>query len=378
VECVAAGLPVTVVDQAPIPHPQAASNDRHRVVRALHPRDAALTRAGSRALRAWRALERRLRLRLLVAVGALHVLPPDEVPWHLELLGAGGMPAEALTPEQLADRYPMLRLPPGHAAILEAAAGVVLADLLLSRLGQWLGEQPGVRFRLGTPVTAIDPAGLVHLADGTSLGARRVVVATGPFTRDLLAPALARRLTLYRQSTLYCRPWGSLHAWSATPAMPTLGSAQGAWLVPPVNGTPLRLSAHGACREVGTMSSDETPPFWKERLCELFASLLAGFHPGVVAGARDGYYLADALHGGPLLLTLGAGTVWCYAACGGSSFKFAPLIAAALARRAAGSEPEPTGIDAVDDPEAGDDLVLAGHPIGRGSHETAGTGSRPA
>jgi glycine/D-amino acid oxidase-like deaminating enzyme len=48
-----------------------------------------------------------------------------------------------------------------------------------------------------------------------------------------------------------------------------------------------------------------------------------------------------------MLVALG-GAVIAYAACGGSSFKFAPLIARSLAQRVAGLTPEPTGLPALD------------------------------
>jgi hypothetical protein len=45
-----------------------------------------------------------------------------------------------------------------------------------------------------------------------------------------------------------------------------------------------------------------------------------------------------------------AGQVAAYAACGGGSFKFAPLIAGALTARLTGGEAAPTGLPAIDSP----------------------------
>src|SRR2546430_2567241 len=140
IECVHGGSRVTVLEQGDIPYAWAASHDRHRVIRALHRGDAALTRAATVAYRHWAEFERR----------------------------------------------------PGD----------------------------------------------------------RVVLASGPWSRTLVPGAVRTGLTLYRQSTLSCTPWGPRGSWAATPAIPELGTPQGAWLVPPVAGTPLRLSAHSACRAV--------------------------------------------------------------------------------------------------------------------------------
>jgi glycine/D-amino acid oxidase-like deaminating enzyme len=78
--------------------------------------------------------------------------------------------------------------------------------------------------------------------------------------------------------------------------------------------------------------------------------LLTDFDPAAVIGATDGYYLTEAASGGPLLADLGGGVTWAYAACGGMSFKFAPLIARALADRAVGRPPRSTGLELIDRP----------------------------
>ena len=44
------------------------------------------------------------------------------------------------------------------------------------------------------------------------------------------------------------------------------------------------------------------------------------------------------------------GAGYAYAACGGTSFKFAPLIARSLADRLGGRSPEPIGVGALDGP----------------------------
>jgi glycine/D-amino acid oxidase-like deaminating enzyme len=189
----------------------------------------------------------------------------------------------------------------------------------------------------------------VRLADGTVLGGDRVVVAAGPWSRELLPAGLSGDLTLYRQTMLsYTPPAGP--AWARTPAILGLGAGHDAWLMPPVAGTPARLSAASACRAVPEMTDRAAPGEWRDHLIRRFGALLADFDPAAVTGAADGYYLADTAGGGPLLAGLGDGTVWAYAACGGMSFKLAPLIARALADRAVGRPPRPAGLDSIDRP----------------------------
>jgi hypothetical protein len=135
--------------------------------------------------------------------------------------------------------------------------------------------------------------------------------------------------------------------------------------MPPVAGTPARLSAASACRAVPEMTDRATPDRWRDHLIEQFSTLLVDFDPAAVLAATDGYYLADPALGTPLLVTLGGGAVLAYAACGGMSFKFAPLVARALADRALGRTPRRTGLDSVDRPRqfaAGDTVAAAAEP----------------
>jgi glycine/D-amino acid oxidase-like deaminating enzyme len=220
---------------------------------------------------------------------------------------------------------------------------------VLAALARWLRERSAASLHPHRRVAAIGGAGAVRCADGTVLAGDRVVVAAGPWSRDLLPAALRSDLTLYRQSMLSYQPAPSRQAWAGTPAIPALGTAGGAWLMPPVADTPVRLSAASACRAVPEMTDRATPERWRDHLIGQFSGLLADFDPACVVGAADGYYLA-APPGGPLLASLGEGTVWAYAACGGMSFKFAPLVARALADRALGRPPRRTGLDQVDRP----------------------------
>jgi sarcosine oxidase len=344
VECVLAGADVTLVDQGDIPHVHGASYDRHRIVRALHPGNAPATRAAVAARRGWIDLERRLRARFYHGVDALTVLPPDEIAASLHLMSTAGAPARSLSPDELAVRHGHIRFPAGMAAILETGAGVVLADRALATIIGWLRSSAGVRVCRRRRVVGVDgDAGAVRLADGALLYGDRIVVAAGPWSRDMLPAEVAAGLTLYRQSMLYCQVPGRLRdAWATTPVIPALGNAEGAWLVPPVEGTPLKVSAASACRAVSTLTDHHTPDRWHDHLVDLFTGLLGGFQSGWVVASRDCYYLAQTSTGGPMLTALGDGNAWAYAACGGSSFKFAPLLARLLTQRVIGADPVPT------------------------------------
>lgn len=357
IECVrAAGVDaVDLVDAGPIPSPSATSNDRLRVVRALHRGEPALTRAAAQAHAGWMDVEDHVGSRFYHPAGALTAMPVQDAAAELAVLTAAGAKAWTLSPEELAGRYPRIRFPDGTGAVLEATAGVVLADHALVALAGWLSRRPEVRLHPHRRVVEIsqnDEVAMIRCADGGTHTADRVVMAAGPWSRELVPAAIASDLTLYRQTVLSYQAPTWLRDSTGMPAVLGLGPARDAWLMPtvPQSDAPLRLSAASACRAVDEMTDRVTPDQWRAHLVGVFSELFPDFDPAAVVDSTDGFYLAERTRGGPLLATYGAGTVLAYAACGGMSFKFAPQIARAIADRAVGAPPRPTGLDSVDRP----------------------------
>jgi sarcosine oxidase len=350
VACVRAGALVDLVDRADIPAESAASYDRHRVVRTLHRGDAALTGAAARLDERWLEVESLLGGRFYQRTGVLTAMPGRDLHAASALLAAADAAYLELSGRELSWRYPHVRFGPDDDAVLEPSAGTVLADQALRTMVDWLRAQPTVRLYPHRKVVDVVDAGSVRLADGTVLAGDGVVVAAGPWSRELLPARLAERLTLKRQTMVTYQPTTHLPAWSESPAVLGLGAGHDAWLMPPVAGTPVRLSAASACRSVPALTDRDTPARWREHLLDRFAGLLPGFDPTAVTGTTEGYYLTDEAGEGPLLAELGHG-VWAYGACGGMSFKFAPVIATALADRAMGRPARPTGLDSLDRPE---------------------------
>jgi glycine/D-amino acid oxidase-like deaminating enzyme len=355
VSCASAGHQVSLFEQADIPSSAATSHDRHRVVRGLHLGDQAKTTAAVLAHHKWVALQHLLSARFYERVGALTVLPTDTVlptedPVQARrMLADAGSRSRLLGPDDLAAHYPQIRFPAGASAVLEFQAGVLLADRVLAACAAWLRLYSHTELHPRRRAVGIDVDGpAVRLADGDVVRADAVLIAVGPWTRGLLSPELADQLVLHRQSVLYCEvPSEQVAAWGDTPAIASLGVRSGAWLVPPVADTPLKLSAASACRTVAELEDTATPLRWRDHLVEVFSELLPGFRGDWLFGARDCYYLARAAGGDAMVAALG-GSVLSFAACGGGSFKFAPLIAESLAQRLTGAVPAPTGFDPVD------------------------------
>jgi glycine/D-amino acid oxidase-like deaminating enzyme len=324
VACVARGVPVVVLDRGPIPNPEATSFDEHRMLRACHPHDVAATRRARLAARRWTALEGLLGERLFHRTGALTALAVDAVEPARAVLGAAGEP---LTRAQVRRRWPHLHLPT-PAALFEPGGGVLLADRVLRALAAWLAAHPLARLVPHAEATGVDAEhGVVEAGGATWRG--HLLLTAGVRTSELVPGVDVR---LYRQSVLYCRvPDAHRAAFADLPAVPLLAPATGGWLVPPVAGTRLKLSTATACHAVDEVADRTTAPLDRATIVAAFTGPLAGFSGDWVVEARDCYYAAGP-GGGPLAVDLAPGAV-AHPACGGTSFKFAPLVADELVDR---------------------------------------------
>jgi sarcosine oxidase len=254
-----------------------------------------------------------------------------------------------MSPEEVTAIHPGIGLPEGARGVLEPEAGVLLADRILTLTAAWLRRHGRVDLRPYRRVVAVDAGRrCVHLANGERVGADAVLVAAGPWSRTLLSSEISDRLVLRRLSTIHCRV-PDVERWCGTPVLRQIGPARDAWLVPPVDQTPLAFSASGAGRTVAGIDGDTTSPRWRDHLLAALATLVPGLSGDNVVGARDGHFLTCAGDGGPMLAVHGDRVI-SYAACGGSSFKFAPRISQCLSEHLTGVSPTPTGMAFLDDP----------------------------
>jgi glycine/D-amino acid oxidase-like deaminating enzyme len=317
VECALAGYHVTVLDRGPIPNPDASSADQHRALRTFAPGDPAATRRMAAAHRRWLELETLLGARFLRRVGVVTAWPDGEVDGVLEAAVNAGVPAATVAPEKL----PHIGFPAGTTGVLELDAGVLLADRVLRTAARWLDAHPAVRLRPWSAVTEVDgDTGKVTLAGGEVLGADRVLVAAGPWTPELVGLEVVR----HRQTMLYLRPPAELARWWETaPGAGRVGADARAWLLPPGDGTLLKISSDAVCREVpDTDCAGDSPADWTERL--LAASILSDVDRYTVVAAKQCHYLTG--EGDALLARVGP-AVRARAACGGTGFATAPLAA---------------------------------------------------
>ncbi|MCE7001062.1 FAD-dependent oxidoreductase [Saccharothrix sp. S26] len=318
--CARAGLRVTVLDSGPVPNPASTSHDEHRALRALEPGDVAATRASAVLHRQWLELESLLGTRFYRRVGVVTGWPADAVDGALDVAREAGVPVSVVEPE----KYPHLRFPAGSVGLVEADAGVLLADRVLDAAARWLREQPRVVLRPGCPVREVDAdTASAVTADGTTVRGDVLLVATGPWSPELVdVPTV-----LHRQTTVYLRPPDDLVPWwEGAPSAGRIGDDGRAWLLPPGGGTQLKISSASLCREVAAVGDDAEE--WSDRLA--LSSVLDDHERYTVTGTRTCHYAVDAQTGGGSLVRTGPST-WARAASGGDGFRTAPAVAGRIA-----------------------------------------------
>lgn len=137
-------------------------------------------------------LEGLLGTRFHERVGALTLLPEPAVGPAAQSVGSAGGAVRALAADELAGRYPQLRLDGGLGGVLEERAGVLLTDRVAAAAVGWLRWQPGVELHPYRPVASVDgESGSVRLVNGEVLRGDAVLVVAGARSR----------------SRGCCRPW---------------------------------------------------------------------------------------------------------------------------------------------------------------------------
>jgi glycine/D-amino acid oxidase-like deaminating enzyme len=320
-----AGWPVTVLDRGRIPNPVGASFDQHRVIRALAPADLAATRRAATLRARWLALESLLDAAFYRRVGAVCALPEDQAEMALSTARAAGLNVSLVAPSSL----PLVRFPADSVGLLEHDGGVLMADRVLHAAARWLRRLPEVRVCPGQEAKAIDSqCGRVTLADGRVIAADLVLVATGPWSRDLVDLPVV----LHRQTMVYLRPPADLASrWDRSPAVGGVGRDGRAWLAPPGQGSLLKISSDAVCRDVPSLdyAPRDDARIWTSRL--LREPILTDAHRYTFAGAKQCHYVTDAESGSAHLIQLGP-NVWSRTAAGDDGFRTAPLVAERIAQ----------------------------------------------
>jgi sarcosine oxidase / L-pipecolate oxidase len=337
------GWAVTVVDPGPLPHPDAASTDISKVIRADYGSDALYTELMELALPRWRQLNARWTASggraLFHETGFLLLTREPMRPGEFEhdsfaLLAARGYPLERLDAAAIARRFPAWaaeRFSDGYYNPVGgwAESGAVVAALAADARAAGVTVREGVRFA-GFIERGGTVAG-VRGASGEALEADAVVLAAGTWTGKLL-PELGDRLVSVGQPVMVFRPadarpfevpafvpWGADIAKSGWYGFP----ANAAGLVKVANHGPGRVLDPDAPRALAPDDEPKFRAFLRESLPALAGAPIAFTRLCLYSDAFDGNFFI-ARHPARPGLTVAAGG-------SGHAFKFAPALGAIIA-----------------------------------------------
>lgn len=340
-------------------HERGSSHGESRLARMAYHEGAHYVPLLRRAYSGWRALEGQGSDRLFLRTGGLVIGPPEGalVAGSRRTAGACDLALEELDAEDLRERFPTFRLPPGHDALYDPSAGVLRADRCLAELRAGAREA-GARLRFRHPVAGWAKRGdrwVVEPADGASgaVEADRLLVAAGGWTGELLAGGefgLDLPISVERQTVHWFRPGEDAGAFRPERFPVFLAEREGGGVVygaPDLGGGVKAALHHGGRkgRRPGELSREVEPADGaraREAVGDLIPELAAEPHRSRVclyANSPDGDFVVDRLRGDAAGGGSGGGGP--VVACGfsGHGFKFAPAVAEAAADLLEGTSP---------------------------------------
>ena len=209
-ELAARGQQVVGFEQFELGHHRGASHDTSRILRRSYHTPAYVQLAGE-AYDDWDLLSAAAGEPLVTITGGVDLFPPDPaIPMadYVDSMDACGVPYDVLTPAQVADRWPRVRLLDGGQAIYQADTGMVHAARTVSAL-QRLASRHGAELRPGVSarVVGAGPDG-VELDTGSGpLRFRRVIVTADAWTDDVIAGlGVHLPLTVTQEQVTYFEP----------------------------------------------------------------------------------------------------------------------------------------------------------------------------
>lgn len=187
------GADVLGLEQFELGHANGASQDHSRIIRYSYHTPAYVQLAFG-AYDAWHAVEADAGETLVIRTGGLDLWPPGAaIPMadYQASLAEVGVPFEALDEREVVRRWPVFRLDAGTQAIFQPDGGIAAAARGTAA-HQRLARAHGATLLERRAVTAVVPlpdgAVAVRLADGSTMSAQDVVLATDAWTVDLLRP----------------------------------------------------------------------------------------------------------------------------------------------------------------------------------------------
>ena len=219
--CAARGASVIGLEQFGPAHDRGSSHGKSRMIRKAYFEDAAYVPLVLRSYELWRALEREAGQELLRIVGVLSVgeEKSEIITGTMRSAREHALPIEALSREQVRERYPDLQLLRNETAMFEPDGGVLDPEAAV-RAHLKVAAAAGAELRFETAMQSweADEAGVrINLADGSKVSARKLVLSLGPWFKETLE-ALGVPLHIQRNVQAWFSPASNRYAAGRFPA----------------------------------------------------------------------------------------------------------------------------------------------------------------
>jgi sarcosine oxidase len=330
-----AGASVLLVDAWGPGHSRASSGGESRIIRMGYGADEIYTRMSMRSLGMWRELFERTGQPLFHRTGVLFMARQDH-PYSLatrETLVRCGVPIEWLSGDELAKRYPQMRIAdPRVFAILEPQSGALMARRAVAAV---------VRDAIESGVVYETRA----IASPRDMAAGAVVFACGAWLPKVFPELLGKRIFPTREEVFFFAPpaGGREFAPECMPAWIDFTDPRGPYGVPDLEsrGVKLAFDRHGGefdpdtgDRRIGAGGLAEAYRFLGERFPALRNAPLTESRVCQYENTSSGDFLIDRHPGFENVWLAGGGS--------GHGFKHGPAVGEDLTRRILhGGEPEP-------------------------------------
>lgn len=189
-QCAARGAAVIGLEQFGLAHEMGSSTGRSRMIRKAYFEDPAYVPLLLRSYELWKELEQACGVELLTITGLLMVGQEDApiVSGARRAAREHELAIELLTPRQILTRYPTLQLASGEIGVFEPDGGVLVPERAIEAHLR-MATKAGAQLRFGTAVERWEAKGdrfEVSLRDGSSVFAKALILAMGPWFADAL------------------------------------------------------------------------------------------------------------------------------------------------------------------------------------------------
>ena len=184
-----AGAEVLGLEQFELGHLRGESQDHSRIIRLSY-HTPAYVRLAKRAYESWAELEKEAKESVVLRTGGLDIGPRQsaiQLATYAESMHSEGVEYESLEAAEIMRRWPQFRLTDEIHGLYQADGGIAMAARA-NAAHQRMAREHGARLKERVPVTDVRAAsGEVDVtAGGASYRCRRLVVAAGPWSNQIL------------------------------------------------------------------------------------------------------------------------------------------------------------------------------------------------